>query len=107
MDMPNLSQAIDVQAFDGKLYFDLDKTLEIMFEVASTSQVVATESHDAALGVMTMGMVSMCRALEAVLEAHKPLLEERHPQRICSFSKGHPEHVWMQARRPFQCPGVA
>ena len=105
--MPNLSQAIDVKEFDGKLYFDLDKTLEIMFEVASASQVAATESRDASLGIMTMGLVTMCKALEAVLEAHKPLLEERHPQRICSFSKSHPDHLWMQARKPFKCPGVA
>jgi len=54
-----------------------------------------------------MGLVTMCKALEAVLEAHKPLLEERHPQRICSFSKSHPDHLWMQARKPFKCPGVA
>lgn len=105
--MPALSQAIDVKEFDGRLYFDLDKTLEILYDTASACQVAATEKEDSVLAIMTMGMGQVCKALEAVLAAHKPLLEREHPQRICSFSKSHPRHLWMQARRPFECPGVA
>lgn len=71
MDTPNLSKAIRTVEVDGKAYFDLEQLLEMMYEVVNTSFVAAAESKDPALGIMTTGMQSLCRALDGVLALHR------------------------------------
>lgn len=72
--MPNLSQAMRVAEINGKVYFDLEQLLEMMYEVVNISHITATEAKDPALGIMTTGMQTLCQALDAVLTAQKVAL---------------------------------
>lgn len=105
--MPKLSQAVRTTIVDGRVYFDLEQMLDIMFDAANASSHVATVARDPALGVMTMGMVNMCRALEAVLTHHKEAggLIDRKP--LCSVQREHPSHNMMIGRKMVRCPGLA
>lgn len=104
--MPNLSQAMRIVEVDGRVYFDLEQLLEMMYEVVNNSSIVATEAKDPALGIMTAGMQTLCQALDAVLTAQKVALGLDDPVARCRLSKSHAEHKWMFARKAYKCLGV-
>lgn len=69
MKVPNLTKQLNSKVIDDKIYIDLEGLLETMFSICTEANIVATKTLDPSLGVMTQGMVHMCRALEAVLAA--------------------------------------
>jgi len=71
MEMMGLSKALRTKEVDGRVYFDLEQLLEIMYTVCNETSVLATKMHDPALGTMTLGVAQMCKALDDVLTVHK------------------------------------
>ena len=106
LKMPYLSGALDVREIDGKLFFDLEQLLDLMYRAANESSVASTKMRDPALGIMTIGMVGLCKALDDVLAAHQEQLEGKLQKRPCSLSVDHPTHRTMFARKVYQCPGL-
>lgn len=107
MDMPNLSQALRTTVVDGRIYFDLEQMLDIMFKTANEASIMSTEMKDPALGIATLGMVNMCNALDAVLTVQKNAYGLQDRNRPCNVSKVHPRHRRMVGRQLYWCPGVA
>ena len=67
----SLSKALRTEIVDGRVYFDLEQLLEIMYDVCNKTSVLATKMLDPALGTMTLGVAQMCKALDDVLTVHK------------------------------------
>lgn len=69
--MMGLSKALRTKEIDGRVYFDLEQVLEIMYTVCNETSVLATKMHDPVLGTMTLGVANMCKSLDDVLTVHK------------------------------------
>lgn len=105
--MLNLSKALKAEEVSGRIYVDLEQLLEMMYEASNNSSVAATEAKDPALGLMVMGMATLCNSLDAVLTAKKlehGLTDQPHR---CGSSEEHKRHMIMRQRKIYWCPGVA
>ncbi|WNN94779.1 hypothetical protein SEA_PHREDRICK_225 [Streptomyces phage Phredrick] len=71
MENMALPKALRTKVVDGRVYFDLEQLLEIMYDVCNKTSVLATQLMDPALGTMTLGVANMCKALDDVLTVHK------------------------------------
>ncbi|XAO35389.1 hypothetical protein SEA_FRANCOB_225 [Streptomyces phage Francob] len=71
MENMSLSKALRTEVVDGRVYFDLEQLLEIMYDVCNKTSVLATKMLDPALGTMTLGVAQMCKALDDVLTVQK------------------------------------
>lgn len=105
--MPNMAQALRSVEIDGRIFFDLEHFLEMMFEASNGMAVAATEARDPALGIMATGVAGMCNALEAVLTAKQISAGVGAQDKECSRSQKHTEHLWSLARKPYRCSGLA
>lgn len=106
MELPMFSKALGTRVIDGKVFVDLERLVELVFDISNATSQVATRNHDASLGVMTLGVAHVGKALEAALEAQKDAagLTDRHKQ--CSRSEIHPAHNWFLKRKLHRCRGV-
>ncbi|AXH68899.1 hypothetical protein SEA_COMRADE_217 [Streptomyces phage Comrade] len=80
MEMINLSKAMRTEVVDGRIYFDLEQLLGIMYDVCNKSAVMATDHQDPVLGTMTLGVANMCKALDDVLTLQKEAHGLTHPK---------------------------
>ncbi|AZU97265.1 hypothetical protein SEA_EMMA1919_223 [Streptomyces phage Emma1919] len=71
MENMALPKALRTKVVDGRVYFDLEQLLEIMYDVCNKTSVLATELRDPALATMTLGVANMCKALDDVLTVQK------------------------------------
>jgi hypothetical protein len=94
MENMALPKALRTNVVDGRVYFDLEQLLEIMYDVCNKTAVLATELRDPALATMTLGVANMCKALDDVLTVHKA-------------AQGHPDQTGSDRGSQSDSDGVA
>lgn len=107
MEMLNVSKTLGTKVVDGRVYFDLEQLLSIMYDSCNEMAVLATETRDPVLGTMNLGVANMCKALDAVLSLKKEAYGIWDDPRPCGSSKPHTEHLRSVGSKMVRCPGVA
>jgi hypothetical protein len=107
LELPMFSEAMKTEVIDGRIYVDLEKLVELIFNVSNESTILATEMNEPALGVLALGVAHIGKALDSVLELQKEALGQTPKRYRCGLSKSHPEHSMMVGRKVVRCEGVA
>lgn len=95
------------KVIDGRIYVDMEQLVELIFDISNQSAVAATEMRDPALGVMTLGVAELGKALDGALEAKQGAAGLGPDSKDCSRSQRHPAHRWILGRQAYRCKGVA
>jgi hypothetical protein len=65
------SKALRTRVIDGRVFVDLEQLVELIFDVSTQTSLVATNTSDPALGIMTLGVSHLGQALEGTLTLQK------------------------------------
>lgn len=107
MKLPMFNEALRTEVIDGKVYVDLEQLVQLIFDVANESTIVATRTHDPGLGVITLGVAHLGKALDGLLEVQKEAAGLSPDGEQCSRSESHRAHSWLKNRKVRRCSGVA
>ncbi|QNN99289.1 hypothetical protein SEA_FAUST_217 [Streptomyces phage Faust] len=106
MKLPMFSKALETKVIDGKVYVDLEKLTQLIFDISNETSVAATQLRDPALGIMTIGVSAIGQALDAALEARRESAGLTDQYQPCSRVESHPAHNWMKQRKVYRCKGI-
>jgi hypothetical protein len=106
LKLPMFSKALETKVIDGKVYVDLEHLVQLIFDISNESSVVATQLRDPALGIMTLGVSSIGKALDGALALQKESAGLGPQHEPCSRSDDHPAHNWMKQRKVYRCKGI-
>lgn len=104
--MPMFSKALETKVIDGRVYVDLEQLTQLIFDIANQSAIAAAQMRDPALGVMTLGVSHIGKALDGALELKREAAGLSDDHKPCGRSRAHSAHNWMQSRRMYRCKGV-
>ncbi|WMI33825.1 hypothetical protein SEA_PATELGO_223 [Streptomyces phage Patelgo] len=107
MEMLNVSKVLGTKLVDGRVYFDLEQLLSIMYDSVNSMAELATKIHDPVLGTMNLGVANMCKALDSVLTLQKEAHGVWDQPKPCGGTQPHTEHLRSVGSRIVRCPGVA
>lgn len=105
--MLNVSKALGTKLVDGRVYFDLEQLLAIMYDSVNAMAELATKTQDPVLGTMNLGVANMCKALDSALTLKKESYGIWGDPRPCGSSQPHTEHLRDVGSKIVRCPGVA
>lgn len=72
-----LNEALRTKVIDNAVYVDMDQLVQLIFDIANESALAASRLNDPGLGVMTLGVSHLGKALDAVLELQKEALAKK------------------------------
>lgn len=107
MELPMFSKALRTEVIDGKVYVDLEQLTQLIFDISNETTLVATETGDAALGVMSLGVTHIGSALDGALALHQKAAGLTDQPKPCSLTAPHTAHAWLKGRKSVRCDGVA
>jgi hypothetical protein len=107
LKLPMLNEALRTEVIDGKVYVDLEQLVQLIFDVANESTIVATRTHDPGLGVLALGVSHLGQALDGLLETQKEAAGLRPDGEQCSRLESHRAHPFLKNRKKQWCSGVA
>lgn len=68
---PMFAKALRTKVIDGRVFVDLEQLVELIFDVSTQTSLVATNTNDPALGIMTLGVSHIGQGLEGALTLQK------------------------------------
>lgn len=107
MEMLNVSKTLGTKLVDGRVYFDLEQLLGIMYDSVNSMAELSTKTRDPVLATMNLGVANMCKALDSVLTLQKEAHGVWDEPRPCGATEPHTEHLRSVGSRIVRCAGVA